>query len=197
MVRRTLICSPESVGPVTRSSSTYERELKGLLTGEPEVTERYGRGLPMTDREVLRAASRSPFLVVRAAGSFGFDLVALRSEFAFPLEVKASSSDTIRFSAASGRAAAQLEDHRKAVDRVGLLVVYAYRRVGFRAGDPWRLYATGSPTGRGLASLLRKSLPPVESTRDGNGILRWESGMPLVRFLERVLFWTAPSGAAP
>jgi hypothetical protein len=180
---------------VAGSYSSYERELKGLLQAEPETLERYARGLPPPDREVLRTAARSPFLVVRAAGSFGFDLVALRSEFSFPLEVKASSSDTIRFSAASGRAAAQLEDHRKAVDRVGLLVVYAYRRLGIRGGDRWRLYATGSPSGRGLASLLRKSLPPVESTREGNGVLRWESGMPLVRFLDRVNFWTSPPGS--
>ena len=177
-----------------RSSSTYERELKGLLQGETEGLERYGRTLPPPEREELRAFARSPFLVVRAAGSFGFDLVALRSEFAFPLEVKASASDTIRFSAASGRAAAQLEEHRKAVDRVGLLVVYAYRRVGFRKGDAWRLYATGNPTGRGLASLIRKSLPAVENTREGNGILRWETGMPLSRFLQRVSYWTDDSG---
>jgi hypothetical protein len=192
-----LICSSEVVGPVPRSYSSYERELKGLLQGEPEAIERYGRPLPPTDREVLRASARSPFLVVRAAGSFGFDLVALRSEFAFPLEVKASAASTIRFSAASGRATEQLEDHRKAVDRVGLLVVYAYRRLGVRSGDPWRLYATGTPTGRGTASLLRKSLPPVDATREGNGILRWESGMPLVRFLERVSFLTAVPGAGP
>jgi hypothetical protein len=182
---------------VPRSYSAYERELKGLLQGEAELVEPYARRLPPTDREVVRAAARSPFLVVRAAGSFGFDLVAMRSEFAFPLEVKASGEETIRFSAASGRAAAQLEDHRKAVDRVGLLVVYAYRHLGQRTGDPWRLYATGTPRGRGLSALLRKSLPEVDVTREGNAILRWESGMPLVRFLERVAFWTAPSGASP
>jgi len=195
MVRRTLICSSEVLGPVPRSYSSYERELKGLLQGEPEVIERYGRALPPTDREVLRASARSPFLVVRAAGSLGFDLVALRNEFAFPLEVKASRSTTIRFSAASGRAAAQLEDHREAVARVGLLVVYAYRLLGFRGGDRWRLYAAGAPAGGGRISILH--LPPVEETRDGNGILRWDVGRPLVEFLSRVQFLTEKSGGTP
>jgi Holliday junction resolvase len=86
---------------VGRSASAYERELKELLQGEREAVDRYARSLPIGERERFRTALRAPFLVVRAAGSLGFDLVALRSEFAFPLEVKSSTADTIRFSAAS------------------------------------------------------------------------------------------------
>jgi hypothetical protein len=178
---------------VARGGSEYERELRRLLAGEPEAIAQYGRRLPPTERAVLAQSARSPFLVVRAAGSFGFDLVALRSEFAFPLEVKASGSDTIHFSAASGRADDQLQDHRRAVDRVGLLVVYAFRRLGQRSGDSWRLFATGRATGAGLSALLLKRLPPVPATKEGNGVLRWETGMPLVRFLELVAFWTNPA----
>lgn len=175
--------------------SSYERELRDLLEGDDASLVRYGRALPAADRAVLERAARSPFLVVRAAGSLGFDLVALRSEFAFPLEVKASGAPTIHFSAASGRADDQLQDHRRAVDRVGLLVVYAYRRLGHRKGDPWRLFASGRPSESGLSSLLLRRLPPVATTREGKGVLRWESGMPLVRFLELISFLTAPSGA--
>lgn len=174
-----------------RSSSGYERELKELLQGQPEAVDRYTRALDPPDRATFRHAVDRPFLVVRAAGSLGFDLVALRSEFAFPIEVKASAGDTIHFSAASGRAAEQLEEHRRAVERVGLIVLYAYRRVGHRGGDPWRIYAapTRSPAGR--LGVLRQRLPEVDRTRQGHAVLRWEDGMPLVRFLERVDFLTA------
>lgn len=166
--------------------SNYERELKDLLQGDPESVERYARGMAPSDRARVRDAARAPFLVVRAAGSLGFDLVALRRECAFPVEVKASASDTIRFSAASGRADRQLEAHRRAVDRVGLAVVYAYRRLGHRGGDRWRLFATGSAGATGWSAILLRRLPPVDTTRDGNAVLRWEAGYPLTRFLELV-----------
>ena len=171
---------------MSRSSSGYERELKELLQAEPATLGRYARALDPADRPRIARIAEAPFLVVRAAGSLGFDLVALRNEFAFPVEVKASASDTIRFSSASGRAAEQLEAHRAAVDRVGLIVLYAYRRVGHRGGDPWRLFAAAGPPGTGRLNLLRRRLPPVDRTRNGNAVLRWNDGMPLVEFVDLV-----------
>jgi hypothetical protein len=181
---------------VVLNGSNYERELKGLLQGEPDSVERYTRALAPEDRGRMEAAIQSPFLVVRAAGSNGFDLVALRSEFAFPVEVKASSTDTILFSAASGRADRQLEEHRKSVERVGLVMVYAYRRIGRRGGDAWRLFAAGSTRSTGRTAFILRRLPPVEKTRDGNAVLRWDSGMPLSQFLELVSLLTSPSPPA-
>lgn len=172
----------------------YERELRALLEGDPEVLARYARALPPQDRTIVQRLARTPFLVVRAAGSFGFDLVALRSEFSFPLEVKASRASTIRFSAASGRADAQLAEHTRAVDRVGLVVVYAFRRIGGSRGDPWRVYIAQGPDGSGWRRVVRRRVPVVESTRDGNGVLRWESGMPLVRFLDLLTSLAEPVG---
>lgn len=180
---------------MSRTSSAYERELKEILQGQPEAIARYGRSVDPADRPIVERIAREPFLVIRAAGSLGFDLVALRSEFSFPLEVKASGSDTIRFSAASGRAAAQMAAHQRAVDRVGLIVLYAYRRVGLRGEDAWRLYAVPGESRPGRLGLLRRWLPPVDRTREGNAVLRWNDGMPLVRFLERVFFLTEPPGA--
>lgn len=178
-----------------RSASAYERELKELLQGNADALARYARTIEAVDRPILAAFGGSPFLVVRAAGSLGFDLVALRSEFAFPVEVKASASDTIRFSSASGRAGEQLEAHRRAVERVGLIVLYAYRRVGHRKGDPWRVFAAPTVPGRGSADLLRRRLPALDRTREGNAVLRWEEGMPLVRFLELIAFLTTRTPA--
>ena len=180
-----------------RNASGYERELRALLEGDAEAVAHYARSLPPEDRAILERASRSPFLVVRAAGSLGFDLVALRSEFAFPVEVKASGEDTIHFSAASGRAAEQLEEHRRRVERVGLVVLYAYRRVGIRTEEPWRIFAAPTAPTPGRLGLLRQRLPVVDRTRQGNAVLRWNDGMPLSRFLERVLFWTERSSPEP
>jgi hypothetical protein len=181
---------------VGRGSSAYERELKELLQADPDALDRYAKSLPASERPRLDAVRTAPFLVVRAAGSLGFDLVALRSEFAFPLEVKASASDTIRFSAASGRAAAQLEAHRKAVARVGLVILYAYRRVGRGHGEPWRVYAGGVGPQTGRYRVLNRWLPPVETTKEGNGVLRWGAGMPLTRFLGIIASLTEPAAGS-
>jgi Holliday junction resolvase len=174
----------------------YERELKQLLQGEPEALARYAGQLPESERSVVARIRENPFLVVRAAGSFGFDLVALRREFAFPIEVKSSRRPAIHFTAASGRAAEQLEFHRKAVSKVGLLVLYAYRRLGQRGADPWRLFTPAAPPGRGRLELIRRRLPAIDSTREGNAVLRWEAGMPLAEFLLLITALLEPASGA-
>lgn len=173
---------------VGHGSSAYERELRSLLEGQPDAVRSYARSLPATGRTEFERLIDHPFLIIRAAGSLGFDLVALRREFAFPLEVKASSEPVIRFSAASGRANAQLEAHRKAVARVGLTVLYAYRRIGIRNAETWRLFVGGTVPQSGILGFVCRRLPPVNKTAEGNGILRWEEGLPLSRFLDQVHF---------
>ncbi len=166
----------------------YERELRSLLSGDRAAVRAYARSLRPEARAGFERLVDEPFLVVRGAGSLGLDLVALRREFAFPIEVKASSEPVIRFTSASGRANQQLEAHRRAVERVGLMVLYAFRRLGLRGEESWRLFATGTVPSTGMAGLVCRGLPPVSTTREGNGILRWEEGMPLSRFVERFLF---------
>jgi len=166
----------------------YERELRSLLSGEAESVRAYARALPPTERADFERLIDEPFLVIRGAGSLGLDLVALRREFALPIEVKASSAPVIRFTAAGGRANAQLANHRRVAARAGLMVLYAYRRLGLRGQETWRVFSAGAPPGRGLLSTACRTLPPVEETREGNGILRWEGGMPLSRFLGRLRY---------
>jgi Holliday junction resolvase hjc len=173
----------------------YERELRSLLSGDPAAIRSYARSVPPEHRLGIEQLIEHPFLVVRGAGSFGLDLVALRREFAFPIEVKASAEPVIRFTAASGRANAQLKAHRRAVARVGLMVLYAYRRLGRRAEESWRLFATGDPATGGLLGAAVRTVPPVSETRDGNGILRWEEGMPLSRFVDRIRYLSRPATA--
>jgi hypothetical protein len=171
---------------VGHSFSGYERELRDLLQGDRTAILHYTRSLAPGDRASLERVVQEPFLVIRGAGSLGFDLVALRRELALPLEVKASSEPTIHFSAASGRAADQLDAHRTAVERVGLVAVYAYRRIGHREGDPWRLFSAARLPVTGKLGHLTRRLPPVDVTREGNAVLRWENGLPLARFLAHV-----------
>lgn len=173
-------------------ASAYERELKDLFQGDPDRVRTYVRSVEPTARSEFEQIVDRPFLVIRAAGSFGFDLVALRREFAFPLEVKASGEATVRFSASGGRAAEQLVAHRAAVDRVGLMVLYAYRRIGVRGEEPWRLFSATQGRSGGMMGVLSRRLPPIETTRDGNAILRWENGMPLSQFLRTFRFLTEP-----
>jgi len=181
---------------VGHSSSAYERELRSILEGEPQVVRKYSRSLPPPERGKLERLIDHPFLIIRAAGSLGFDLVALRREFAFPIEVKASADPVIRFSAASGRANAQLEAHAEAVARVGLAVLYAYRRLGLRGEESWRVYMAGEVPEWGVLRLICRRLPQVSRTPEGNGILRWDDGMPLSAFLHQTLEVTRPLGRA-
>ncbi|MCI4365880.1 MAG: Holliday junction resolvase [Thermoplasmata archaeon] len=171
---------------VGHSFSAYERELRCLLEGDRSAVLRYSKSIPPIERADLERVVDEPFLVVRGAGSLGFDLVAMRGGLALPVEVKASSEPTIHFTAASGRAAEQLEAHRVSVERVGLVAVYAYRKIGHRNGDSWRLFSAARQPQRGLLGLLARRLPPVERTREGNAVLRWDHGMPLIRFLSTV-----------
>lgn len=178
-------------------ASQYERELRSLLEGERSTLRHYARYLRPEQRRTLERLERGPFLVVRAAGSHGFDLVAMRAGFAFPIEAKASADDVIRFSSASGRMNEQLDEHLEAAKRGGLVVLYAYRRLGSRDEEPWRLFTPrtdGSKPGR--VDFLRKNLPAIDRTREGNGILRWENGMPLCAFLDRLFDLFEPDGGA-
>jgi Holliday junction resolvase len=179
---------------VGHSSSAYERELRSLLEGQPAAVRSYAHALAPTERKEFEGLIDQPFLIIRAAGSLGFDLVALRREYAFPIEVKASSEAVIRFSAASGRANEQLEAHRRAVSRVGLTVLYAYRRIGLRGNETWRLFVAGDLPKTGVLRIVCQPLPPVGRTPEGNGILRWEEGMELSRFLNRARHLMEPVG---
>jgi Archaeal holliday junction resolvase (hjc) len=178
---------------VSRGSAAYERELRTLLEGDQSAVRAYLRILAPEERAAFERIVEEPYLVIRGAGSLGFDLVALRRELAFPLEVKAASSDVIRFTDASGRADHQLASHRRAVGRVGLTVLYAYRRLGRRSEEPWRIFLASDVPAAGTLRYICRRLPPVSATRGGHGILRWVEGMPLSRFLSTVRSLTEPA----
>ncbi len=76
----------------------YERELKGILGGEEKFLSKLTKNLPPEQKDAYLKLRQKHFLVVKAAGSFGIDLLAVRGNFAFPIEVKSSAMDVFRFS---------------------------------------------------------------------------------------------------
>lgn len=161
----------------------YERELKGLLGGEEKFIEKVVRSLPPSEKEAYRKLASKHFLVVKAGGSFGVDLLAVRGNFAFPIEVKSSASDVFRFSK-NDKLEAQAERMRKVCEHSSLVPTYAYRLKN-PDGDPWRLF-TFSDVGEGLEGrhgLLFRKLPKIGMTGEGNSIMRWQDGIKLSKFI--------------
>lgn len=174
---------------VVGSFSGYERELKSVLQGEPEALKRYRKFAKSSEElALLRSLEERPFLVVRAAGSHGFDLVALRDRVVLPIEVKSSSQPKIPFASASGRSQEQYEELKGQTRRSGLLLLYAYRYIGGGERDPWRLFMAEAPVEdhNRYAKMIASQLPTVASTAQGNRVLRWEEGKPLLTFLDWV-----------
>ncbi len=162
----------------------YERELKGILGGEEKFLSKLTKNLPYEQRNAYLKLRQKHFLVVKAAGSFGIDLLAVRGNFAFPIEVKSSAADVFRFSK-SEKLAEQASRMRLICEHSALVPTYAYRLKNAEA-DPWRLFTIESNGAslNGIQALLFRRLPKVGITQDGNGILKWNDGMKLSTFID-------------
>lgn len=159
----------------------YERELKGILGGDERVLSGVLKSLDASELLSYTGSKISPFLVVRAAGSLGADLVALRHDLSFLLEVKSSKHDLLHFSD-SPRLKEQIDVIRAQCERSGVLPLYAFRLKGVR-GDAWRLFSLPEMKLEGRCKLLYDRLPKIDKTASGNHVLRWKTGMPLAKFL--------------
>ena len=156
----------------------YERELKALLSGEEKAVNKMIKTCDIAEATAYRSMIDRPFLVIRAAGSLGVDLVALRWDFSFPIEVKSSEKDVLYLSR-SERLVEQAEKMIETCNRSHIIPIYAYRLKNVR-GDPWRLFTLPSDSSLcGTASMLRSKIPFLEVSKSGNFILRWENGMKL------------------
>ncbi len=82
-------------------SSQYERELRQVIAGVPAGVEAVIKSCTEQQKSLMRLAITRPFLVVRAAGS-GMegtgDLLALRGDFCFPIEVKTTKPSKLYLS---------------------------------------------------------------------------------------------------
>jgi Holliday junction resolvase len=163
-------------------SSVYERELKGIMEGDEKILSRVTKTCSTLEKGNYYLTKIKPFIVVRAAGSFGVDLVALRGDIAFLLEIKSSNSDTLHFSSVDGKLQRQAEKMQRECEKTKTLPVYGFRLKG-HGGDSWRLFTMEIHQLEGRAKILHNRLPKLSISKSGNFIMRWEDGLPLSDFL--------------
>ncbi len=166
-------------------SSQYERELRQVLAGVPKGVESVIRSCTSVEKQKMLQVIQRPFLVVRAAGS-GMegtgDLLALRGDLCFPIEVKSTRATKLYL---SGRTKLQYEAMVNEGERCNLMPLYAHRRKGVR-GDSWRIFRVETTNLSGRLRQLEKSIPAFPTTRNGSYYLNWEDGMPLNAFIALV-----------
>ncbi|HLE48232.1 MAG TPA: Holliday junction resolvase [Candidatus Thermoplasmatota archaeon] len=158
--------------------------MKAILGGDAKTLAGLVKTLEPEARVAYESSVQSPFLVVRAAGSLGADLVALRHDLGFLIEVKSSKGDLLHFTD-SARLVEQINVIRDQCERSGVLPIYAYRLKSVR-GDAWRLFTLPEMQITGRTGLLYQRLPKIEKTPKGNLVLRWKNGLPLAHFLAYV-----------
>ncbi len=163
-------------------SSQYERELRQVLAGVPKGVESVIRSCDEKEKLKMRLILKSPFLVVRAAGSGmdgSGDLLALRGDICFPIEVKSRKKSKLYL---SGQTREQYDSMVYEGERCKLMPLYAYRLKGVR-GDSWRIFRVET---KGLFGKLRKlshMIPALPKTNRGKPFLDWDKGMKLNDFI--------------
>ena len=142
-------------------ASQYERELRAVLAGIPKGVQAVTRSCDDIAKARAMQVIDRPFLVVRAAGSGmegSGDLLALRGDLCFPIEVKSSKKSKLYL---SGRTWDQYQAMVYEGKRCELMPLYAYRLKGVR-GDSWRIFRVevGKLSGRlGTVSYTHLTLP--------------------------------------
>jgi Holliday junction resolvase len=164
------------------SASQYERELKNILEGETKTLSKITKTCTELEKENYLKISDKPFIVVRAAGSFGFDLVATRGDISFLTEVKTTMGNTLHFSSMGGQPQKQAEIIKKTCEKTKTLPIYAFRTKSQR-GDSWRIFTLDVEGLDGRASVLHRRLPKIKKSKSGNFVMKWTEGMPLSDFI--------------
>jgi len=164
------------------SASQYERELKNILEGETKTLSKITKTCSAIEKDNYSKISDKPFAVIRAAGSFGVDLVAARGDISFLTEVKTSVGDTLHFSSVGGKLQKQAESMKNMCEKTKTLPIYAFRTKGQR-GDSWRIFTFDMEGLEGRTSVLHKRLPKLKKSKNGNFVMRWNEGMPLSDFI--------------
>ena len=165
------------------SYSQYERELKSILHGDEEFIRKkikaFGSDAHFNYLKILEM----PFIVIRAAGSLGVDLVAIRGDISFPIEVKFSAKKLLHFSNTQ-HLKLQAMELREECERSHMFPIYAHRLKSVRGDDPWRISTIEIEGLSGKNRTLNRMIPKVHITKAGNVALKWDDGMPLHKFIE-------------
>ena len=166
-------------------SSKYERELRQVLAGLSKGVEAIIKSCNEIEKNKMRLVEKRPFLVVRAAGSGiegSGDLLALRGDLSFPIEVKSSKKDKLYL---SGRTVDQYNSLVYEGNRSSLLPLYAFRLKGVR-GDSWRIFRVETDTLHSKLRQLAPFIPSLPKTRNGKPYLNWNDGLALNEFIALV-----------
>jgi Holliday junction resolvase len=165
------------------NGSQYEREFRSILEADEIMLEKITKSCSAIEKENYLRIMDKPFAVIRAAGSLGVDLVAVRGDVSFLVEIKTSSSPTLHFSTMAGKLQQQAESMIALCEKTLTLPVYAFRLKRYR-GDSWRIFTIDHKTLKGRLRILHQRLPMLDRSPNGNFIMRWGEGMPLSRFLD-------------
>ncbi len=160
------------------NGSVYERELKLILAGNPEKLEK----IRWIREDVKDRIKSRPFLVVRAAGSHGFDIIILRHDLSIPIEIKSSKERILNFSSSSNRSQEQAEEYVEMISKTKVMPLYAYRLKNVN-GDPWRIFTFDSDY-EGRYRMFAKIVPKLDVTKGGSFSMKWEKGLQLTSLLE-------------
>jgi len=165
------------------NGSQYEREFRSILEAYEIILEKITKSCSTGEKENYLRIKDRPFAVIRAAGSLGIDLVAVRGDVSFLVEIKTSSSPTLHFSSMAGKLQQQAESMIALCEKTLTLPVYAFRLKRYR-GDSWRIFTVNNKNLQGRLRILHQRLPLLDMSVNGNFIMRWKEGMPLSSFLE-------------
>ena len=163
-------------------TGAYERELREVLAGTEKGVHAVTKSCSPEEKNRMSRVIERPFLVVRAAGSGmegSGDLVALRGDCCFPIEVKSTRPEKLYV---SGRTKDQLNAMIREGERSGLMPLYAHRRKGVR-GDSWRIFRVETVGLTGTLARLATMIPALPLNRNGSPFIDWNQGMPLNRFI--------------
>lgn len=164
----------------------YEREMRDILSGDEEMIAKVTKSCDPAEKKKYLKILKNPFIVVRAAGSLGIaDLVAIRGDISFLIEVKARKGKKIIFSHESGRDQKKAEELGQRSEKAGVLPIYAYRLKGYR-GDWWRLFSIPLDGLKGKSGEIHSILPLIGKTKKGNYLVKWEEGMKLSDFIDHL-----------
>ena len=167
------------------NGSQYERELRGILEGEKKTLSKIVKTCSVLEQEQYLKICQKPFAVIRAAGSLGIDLVAVRGDVSLLIEIKSSSSDTLHFSTMAGKLQQQADVIQQLCQKTHTLPLYAFRLKNIR-GDTWRLFTLDDLTLSGRLSIIHRRLPLLERSKKNFYIMRWKEGMSLSSFIEYI-----------
>ena len=166
--------------------SIYERELREILSGNKDVIERVTKSCSEEEKQKYFKIMKKPFIVVRAAGSLGIaDIVALRGDISFIVEIKVRKEKEILFSHEGGRMQRKAEEMKEKCEMTSILPIFAFRRKGIR-GDAWRIFTMEIDGMKGKGREIYDVLPKLEITKDGNFRMKWENGMKLADFIDMI-----------